>query len=327
MQNSLHSVEICVYPRLHITLLGMNRGGYRLNGGAGFAISSPSSLVFGAPSSQCQVKDQRHNKDPALEEQLVSLLVSEVKRSHLPSAVSLTISGDMPSHSGFGSGTALRLASLEALHILNSSPISRMDLVQAAKRGGTSGIGVNTYFEGGFVFDLGKSNNGTQHAPSSMANPTEAPLCLDQTRMPDWQIGICVPTKIPTKTQQEEQLFFQRTCPIKDEYVYEALYHVAYGLYPAVLEQDRKTFCNALRAIQKTAWKNSERREYGASLALLEKQIYELGADVVAMSSLGPGLFFLAEDVDKVLEKIRERGLDCVTWKTTPLNGGRKINA
>ena len=35
-------LRIQTFPRIHITLIGMNRDGYRLNGGIGFSISSPT---------------------------------------------------------------------------------------------------------------------------------------------------------------------------------------------------------------------------------------------------------------------------------------------
>lgn len=320
-------ISIDIYPRIHITLLGMNDGGYRINGGVGFAVSGLHCCVSATCSPQFQVIDVRSNKDHQLEKQLINLLAGEKERLRLPHPISLTISGGMPSHYGFGSGTAIRLASLEALHILNDSPVSQPDLISASKRGGTSGIGIHTYFDGGFVFDIGKPNKGHQHLPSGLVHPDQTPLCLGRQDMPDWNIGICIPTQIRPKTQQEELEFFGRTCPIKDDDVYETLYHVAYGLYPAVIEGDKDTFCRALRAIQSSAWKKAERQEYGDDLLRLEKQIYDLGADAVAMSSLGPALFFLADDVGQVVTRIREHSLACTSYATTPMNKGRQVNA
>ena len=34
-------LKIKAFPRIHISLIGMNNDGYRLNGGIGFSIASP----------------------------------------------------------------------------------------------------------------------------------------------------------------------------------------------------------------------------------------------------------------------------------------------
>lgn len=45
MPNS--AVKITAFPRIHISLIGMNANGHRINGGAGFAINSPElNFVF-----------------------------------------------------------------------------------------------------------------------------------------------------------------------------------------------------------------------------------------------------------------------------------------
>lgn len=319
-------LEIQVYPRLHVTLLAMNARGYRINGGFGFAVSAPTCTLFFCTSRSFTINDLRLIPfEQSAKNRLFIALQDEKKRHGFAHAIDITIQGEMATHSGFGSGTAITLACLEALHHVNNSMPPQNKLVSNSGRGGTSGIGIHTYFSGGCVLDLGRRSNGQLLAPSHQVSKSVAPLLLGQVNMPNWDIGICIPKSITLKTQAEEHAFFMRVCPLSTASVYKTIYHTLFGLYAAVQEGDRQTFCEALRVIQQCAWKSAERQEYGERLASIEKTIYSCGADAIGMSSLGPGLFFLANDVMAVISKLYELNLDCQFLHTTPVNHGRTI--
>jgi len=115
--NERHQLTISAYSRLHLTLLAMHNGEYRINGGLGFAIADPSCELTFSSSADFAINDQRANPLGVNElEQLVTLLQAEQKRCNLPVAAEIAINGNMRAHSGFGSGTAISLACLEALH-------------------------------------------------------------------------------------------------------------------------------------------------------------------------------------------------------------------
>lgn len=320
-------LTIAAYSRLHITLLAMHSGEYRINGGIGFAIADPAcELVFsGAPIFS--IDDQR--ADPLSPNELVRLsaiLHAEQKQHGFATALAVAIGGRMRTHSGFGSGTAISLACLEALHRLNGSTPSPAALISASGRGGTSGVGIHAYFSGGCVFDLGRPVGIEPHEPSHQAIAPQPPLVLDHLPMPEWDIGICIPLGIPHKSEAEERAFFERTCPLAAGTVYETLYHALFGLYAAIREADRASFCRALRAIQECAWKETERLEYGPALAEIEQALYGCGADAVGMSSLGPTLFFLADSVPDVVSRMQSARPDCEYFSTRPANCGRELH-
>lgn len=326
MEQGQKKLTIIVPSRLHLTLLAMHAGKYRVNGGIGFAIDAPACkpTFFGA--SDFSIDDQRTDPLSANElERLTSALYAEQKRRGFTMALAVSIGGRMRTHFGFGSGTAIRLACLEALHRLNGSSLTPAELVTASGRGGTSGIGIHTYFSGGCVFDLGRPTENELHAPSHQVAVSRPPLVLDHLPMPEWDIGICIPIGIPHKTETEERAFFGRTCPLPAEAVYETLYHSLFGLYAAIREVDWATFCQALRAIQECVWKKAERLEYGAALIEIERALYECGAEAVGMSSLGPSLFFLANDVAGVIRQMQHVRPDCECFLTHPANCGREL--
>lgn len=302
----------------------MHTGEYRINGGIGFAIKDPSCKLSFVRSTQLELIDLRSRPMGRSERQrLISILDAEQLRYGFEINFSVSIEGNMLTHSGFGSGTAITIACLEALHLINNHPVTQEELILASGRGGTSGVGIHTYFKGGCVFDLGRPIDNYQHMPSNQTQPTCLPLLLDQLAMPDWDIGICVPKSITTKSQAEEQEFFQRACPVSAKSVYEATYHTLFGLYAAIKESNKAAFSHALKVIQECTWKKLERNEYGKALVDIETSLYECGAQSVGMSSLGPSLFFLADDLIEVVAQMRELRPDCDLYITQPVNHGR----
>lgn len=304
----------------------MHQGEYRVNGGLGFAIKKPYCELTFTPTSKFKINELRFKKTSSAEQlHLLSILNAEQKKYGFDIAFNVTIEGTMLIHSGFGSGTATSLACLEALHLLNSHPVTQAELTLSSTRGGTSGIGIHTYFNGGCVIDLGKPVTNHPHAPSNKIQAKQLPLLLDEMAMPNWDIGICIPNNIRTKTQAEEQSFFERTCPIPAESAYETVYHTLLGLYAALKENNKDEFCKAVNAVQKCMWKKLERDEYGQDLTDIEHTLFDCGAQAVGMSSLGPSLFFLADNVDNIITEMQSKRNDCNLFVTAPNNLGRSI--
>ncbi|MGD1046597.1 MAG: beta-ribofuranosylaminobenzene 5'-phosphate synthase family protein [Bacteroidota bacterium] len=327
MQPSIEQIEIISHPRLHLTLIGMNRGGYRINGGIGFAIADPFLHVVAGLHEKIEIEDRRDKPLPELELRRVKDKLEEVCGYYdLKKKVSIKITGGIPSHTGFGSSTAIRLSSIEALLEINNVKISNDQIISISGRGGTSGIGVHTYFDGGILLDVGRKSDSSKLAPSSAHETIKGlPLPIYSAKMPLWEIGICIPLDISTLTEKEELKFFERTCPIDNYEVYKTLYHVVYGLVAAIEENDKLSFCSAIKSIQEFQWKKSERGEYGERLSHYENIIYESKAQVVGMSSLGPALFFLAEDVSKVIYEAKKKCPKVLFFMTLPSNEGRSL--
>ncbi|MBZ0242943.1 MAG: hypothetical protein K8F24_07000, partial [Bacteroidales bacterium] len=141
----IHKLTISIHSRLHLTLLAMHAGEYRINGGIGFAIDAPACELVFVSAPNFAIDDQRIDPLSANElGRLTSALYAEQKKHGFAKELAVTIGGKMRTHFGFGSGTAIRLASLEALHRLNGSTPTAADLITASGRGGTSGIGIHT---------------------------------------------------------------------------------------------------------------------------------------------------------------------------------------
>lgn len=326
---SVFSHRIIIEPavRLHLNLVSMQEGGSRINGGIGFAVKAPSLKIIADKADSMSVHDEREQGlSNESEKRLLSILEAAMKRYEITGRASISIIGNATAHHGFGTGTAIRMACLEALLNLNNTEISPDELVALSGRGGTSGIGVYSYFDGGLVVDLGRKNNGTPHVPSSQADGDIAkPLLLQQCTMPEWDVGICIPAHIKALSEEKEKTFFKKTCPISEVEAHKALYYAVAGVYSSVQENDKSAFEHSIREIQTCAWKRAEREEHGEPLLGLERELYKAGANAVGMSSLGPSLFLLADDVDDVFAKAQIALPTCEFIKTKPANSGRII--
>lgn len=319
--------KIISYPRIHITLVGMNDGGYRINGGIGFSVSTPMITSHFEESDIIQIIDKREikftNKEIA---RLHNLLTEIIDRFKFDKKLKCTIEGNALPHYGLGSNTAIYMSCVEAIFIYNGFKYNHDDIIISSKRGGTSGVGINTYFDGGFVFDVGIRSNNEKIIPSSIAiRKGKKPLVLFKGKLPNWEIGLCIPKYILNKSENEEIEFFKTNCPIDKRAVENILYETVYGITASLIEKDYEVFCKAVNTIQTTKWKSLERSLYGINLLELEQKIKSFGADCVGMSSLGPILFFLGKDINSIVKNIYNEIIDITCINTSFNNRGRII--
>ena len=304
----------------------MHLDGVRKNGGVGFAISEPSCLLDIRLSSQFELADCRDFPFTDTEaRQLSSTVESAMNKYRLASSVNVKLTGPLRTHVGLGSATAIRLAVLEGLFQLNGRPISAQELVSQSNRGGTSGVGINTYFSGGMVHDLGVPNDRSEFIPSSRGVRPRRPSSLPALEMPNWPLCVCIPNFIQPKTQDQEVSFFSRAAPVESTSSYETAYHALFGVYAAVLDDDFSNFCKAITAMQAAVWKNREWSQYGDVLWELARRLQDYGADCVGMSSLGPLLYCFGND--QVLRRIHKNAanLNCDIFHSLPTNSGRAL--
>lgn len=322
----MNKIRIRSFPRIHITLIGMNDDGYRINGGIGFSIKDPHIDCLFEESDCFSINDLRQIIFTTNEANKLIQKLNNIKKCYsFEKAMTCSISGGALPHYGFGSNSAIYLSCVEALFLLNDAEYDFETITIASGRGGTSGIGVNTYFNGGFVFDVGIKNENTALRPSSQGQRETYPLILHKCKAPEWRLGICIPLHIEPKSEQEEVSFFNKYCPIEITFVKEILYEAVYGVTSAIAEDDKDIFCKSINRLQKTKWKNLERQLYDTQLITLESEIISLGALSVGMSSLGPMLFFLGEDIEDIPSRLKDKFTNIICFTTTINNEPRII--
>lgn len=319
-------IKIKTFPRIHLTLIGMNNDGYRINGGIGFSISNPTLNLCFNESEKIDIIDLRTLKFTEFEkEKLISIITKSIIKYEFKKSIRCIIQGNVLPHYGLGSNTSIYLSCLEALFIFNNYEYTNNTIISASNRGGTSGIGINTYFDGGFVFDVGIDKHEQIFHPSSIANRNgKIPLILNKSELPNWEIGICI-HNISNKSEQEEVDFFKSCCPIDKSFVEEILYEAVYGITSSILEKNYTVFCKSVNAIQLTKWKSLERSIYGNELYNMENKIKSFGADCVGMSSLGPLLFFMGQNLNEIISNINKEFSTSNCYTASFNNQGRIV--
>lgn len=296
----------------------------RRNGGIGFALSAPQATLTFTPSKAFEIIDRRRKAlhDIEIASVLSDLTIAKATLD-LETAFIVDIEGEFATHVGMGSGTSIRLACIEGLLALNGVDLQQEEIVRLSARGGTSGIGINTYFDGGLIFDLGVKDDGAGYAPSDVIRPQALPLTLPRLALPRWEISLFIPRSIAAKSQQEEAEFFRRVLPLRPDASHRACYEALFGVYASIREQDESAFATSIMRMQDTDWKAREWLEYGPPLTRLRDSIHDLGAEYVGMSSLGPMLF--AGGTPEFLLDVVAAGdaLDCDVIVTRMSNAGR----
>lgn len=318
--------QIKTPARIHMSLLDMSDSGYRVNGGIGFFISGLSLSTEIKFSNRIRFIDNRESKVPLNfpQKTFLSWLENYLINNNILQKFSVTLFGNTPSHYGFGVSTSVRMACIEGISKLLEKKLSHNTIIKQSHRGGTSGIGVHGYFTGGCIFDLGREST-KNYTPSRCSESTQhLPLLLQQLPMPDWQIGILIPNNIKPITHQKEVDFFNQTCPIDQQSVYEASYHALFGVLTSVKTKNFSSFCRAINALQTQTWKQAERSLYPEA-SVFEKMLLDAGAKAIGMSSLGPSLYFFADNIKAVLDKAENLTLDAEIFQVNINNIGREI--
>jgi len=302
--------------------------GYRRNGGVGFGITAPRSIFAFAPhtgidlralascgylSAEIATLTERLERLMTQQQLTYGLRLAEV---HLPAR-----------HAGFGTGTAVALASLESLFLLNGLSVSPEFLRAHCGRGGASGIGLSSYFTGGFIFDAGRRFNPAPILGSDATDDVvELPLELARIDMVDWPMGVLIPPGASAISLEQERAFFSQQLPLSAADVFETTYHALFGTLAAVQSCDYDPFCTSINALQRCAWKRDEIGLYGQTVRACAEHLALIGCDAVAMSSIGPALVFWARDFDAVFAAaVRHYGPSAI-FRTRPDNTGRILS-
>ena len=293
----MRRVTITTPARLHFALIDLNGALGRIDGSIGLAIDKPHFQIVAEASNQIQVESVHY-------QERARGILERLQTKYGITGVNLKLHSEIPAHAGFGSGTQLALGIAQSVNLLYGLNLSVSDLARAVARGGTSGIGLAAFENGGFILDGGHSypDQKSSFLPSSAAGNTPPPPTLLRRTFPDWDVLIAVPNCTRISGQTEVNLF-RNLCP-QPQSTAERLSHlILLKLLPAIVEKNLPAFGEAINCIQRFGWKQVEIEAQGETIRRTLNFLWDNGAVGAGVSSWGPAIFAVGENLLELQDK------------------------
>lgn len=302
-------VSIKTPSRLHFSLIDLNGSLGRIDGGIGVALDHPNVFLEIESLNNSHVKISASRNEKMIED-----LVKEILTTlQIEQGFHLHVKHQIPSHVGLGSKTQLCLALGSVISRLFNRDLSVFELARITNRGGTSGIGVNIFQNGGFVLDAGHSfgeNLDKNSFLPSSATIAPPPVMLFQSPLPnDWFFVNAIPNLGNNIHGKEEINIFQSNCPISEEEVGKVSRIILMQILPGIRLNSIEIFGHGLTELQRVGFK---KHEVDLQPELIKKLIHyflENGAHGAGISSFGCVTFGLVKGF-KQAEKLKERVQD-----------------
>lgn len=288
--------RILAPSRLHLGLFDLAGVSGRKNGGVGLSIKHPSASVVATKAATLSVSGGRE-----VPEELIVAVRDAMRRLRgvIPAcpAFSIDVLASATTHIGLGSKTSTVLCALMAANIEAKLGLGRRDLVDLSLRGGTSGVGIESFFEGGMVVDAGIKDDGSGvYTPSSASVTRGRSTTLIRMPIPDsWRVTLVSSPGVRWAAGDELD-FFKANTPIDDDEARRAIVAGSFALPAAVAEADLGQFIEALDDLQRTGFKAREIGGQPPEVAGLLELLREVPGVAAGMSSMGPLLFVVWDE-------------------------------
>lgn len=328
-------VRVTAPCRIHLSLIDENGYTGRVDGGIGLMLDRPN-VVFEATNSanEFQIECHRYYRESI---EVINEKASKVFKQYNISNKNFhfNLKRYYPSHVGLGSKTQLSLAIASSIAKLKKLDLSPKQLTKIVERGGTSGIGWNGFFKGGFIVDggheFGDGKEKESFLPSSASKSASPAIPIFRYEIPqDWRFVLVIPNVKKGAYGDEEVSIFQSHTPIPREEVNEVSHQILMKVIPGLLKSDLSCFGEGLRRIQNIGFKKIEINLQHDIVKSLLKFFEEDGVQAYAMSSFGPSVIGITENEDeakklkkKVQKKLKHIGGHIYVCK--PNNCGAKF--
>lgn len=315
-------VHIKSPARLHLGVIDLSGALGRRYGSIGVAIDEPCVELWAMKSDDLAVTCRKGIEiSPAEVEGFANRVLSHFKIS---GGAEIKVEKEIPRHVGLGSTTQMALSVATAVTKLYGVNTSAKDLSELLGLGEVSGIGTATFEAGGFIVDGGvKAERGL-------------PPRLFRLDFPkNWFFVVAVPKGKKGLSGEEEKRVFEEIS-VPPDYAKDICYTLVMKMLPAVIEEDIKSFGEALTAIQVLVGKSFSRYQEGIYSSKMSEDLVrfllENGAHGSGQSSWGPTVYGVVEGVkdgeklrDGVREFIRKKGFEGDVYCTAANNRGASI--
>ena len=235
----------------------MNGSLGRVDGGIGITLDRPGYVITAEPALETQIITD----DEDLKLKTLGIVNTLAEEQGYDPDIAIRISEVIPSHSGLGSGTQLALSVATAMSLISGKPVD--DLAKVTGRGGTSGIGVRAFSDGGVIVDgghrFGQGKEKESFLPSSASKGVKKAPIIGRYEFPkNWRIILCLPDARPGASGQAEKEIFTNSCPVPLPEVEKISHLVLMQMIPALLEEDLDQFGRSITALRRFGFKRDE---------------------------------------------------------------------
>jgi beta-ribofuranosylaminobenzene 5'-phosphate synthase len=317
----MERVSIKTPSRLHFSLIDLEGGLGRMDGGVGVALSEPGVELSVEKADGLSVVPKNDLAKQVAKKTLDSL--------NLPGA-RVEVKRIIPEHVGLGSTTQLSLAIASSIAKVYGAEKTVTELALIVGRGGTSGIGVEAFARGGFILDGGHSKKEKGgFSPSRFSKAAPPPVLVRYPFPKDWYF-LCVLPEVKGAHGQGELDIFKKYCPILPTQVEAVSRAILMGMLPAVVEADLKAFGDSINRLQKLGFKKVEISLQDKVTRRVLRFLQENSAGA-GMSSFGPLCYALMEGNEEALRLedearrwMNNRGFKFTTFVTNANNTGAR---
>ncbi len=299
--------------RLHLTLIDLNGSLGRIDGGVGLTLKEPRLVLEMNPGTS-EVKIEFENKENLTqnriadyEDKITTSAYLMMEYLNLSGGFRFKVHETFPSHSGLGSGTQLSLAVGKLLSDFNGNNMDAPQIAKIVGRGGTSGIGVASFDNGGFIIDGGHHHEKKpDFLPSSASDASPPPILARYDFPEDWKVVLVLPNVEKNVSGKKEVNIFQEYCPVPLREVQELSHLILMKMMPALLEKNLDEFGQSVNLIQNIGFKKVENQLQNPVIGQTINLLREAGAPGVGMSSFGPTIYAITDSPQDIVSTARD---------------------
>ena len=271
--------------RIHLGFIQLDKSSSRIFGSLGLTISSFNNNIVIKESKKFNIESE--SLEISRKVTKILKLISQKKKIK---PVDINIKNFIPTHQGFGSGTQLSLSVGFLISKLNKLGMSEDDFAILLNRGKRSGIGIESFKNGGFIIDLGKQKNSNS-----------LPLKFFRMTWPqDWKIILLIDNGEKLRTfGKKETKKFSKIIEVSSKFVEENSKAVLMNIIPGILEKNFTQFAEGIQIIQS----NMSKIFYGKSnlfaslnIAKIFQHLKKIGIIGFGQSSWGPTGFVFCKN-------------------------------
>lgn len=314
--------------RLHLTLIDMNGGSGRVDGGVGITLDEPGILLEVRANPELEVT----GCDSPTRDRIRDTAQKVLEGLKIGGSVSVTVRENVPSHIGLGSGSQVMLATARGIAEVYGRVVDVKDLAFLIGRGGTSGIGTAAFEHGGFIIDgghaFGQDREKHGFRPSAASRGVRPPPIIVRHEFPsDWHILLATPG-IPAGASGSTELDIFRTyCPVPVDEVRALCHEILMRMLPGIVERDLDLFGSSVNAIQGLGFKKIELGLQPAGIPALLETVRSAGAAGAGMSSFGPTMYAIGDTGMQEIQRAAQEFMGEHGGGTTLITSARNSGA